>query len=160
MLLKFAVKDFLTEKKFKNLSRYTLDMYTRNLRMFSDYCLNQSVTLVTGVKRNHIKQFLYYCQEELGNVNSTINNKIRSLKAFFNYCEEEEIIEENPTKKIKQSKEVSRIEVPSDEEIKQLVKYWERQGYKYSHFHATRNRMLIIFFISTGARLGEANNLR
>ena len=46
MLLKYAVKDFLTEKKFKNLSKYTLDNYTRDLRMFSDYCLDQSVKKV------------------------------------------------------------------------------------------------------------------
>lgn len=104
-------------------------------------------------------EFLNECKDG-GNATSTINNKIRCYKAFFGYCYDEEIIEKNPTTKLKQSKEEIRIEVPTDREVQQLIKYWERKGYKYGEFLPTRNRMLIIFFISTGARLQEAKNLR
>jgi hypothetical protein len=35
------------------------------------------------------------------------------------------------------------------------MKFWERKGYKYGEFLPTRNRMLIIFFISTEASKWE-----
>lgn len=154
-----VIKDFILDRKFKNLSNYTIDNYSRNLRIFEEYCSTQNVYDIRDVKKGLIVEFLNHCKE-LGNIQSTVNNKIRTLKAMFNFAKDEEIIEYSPMFKIKQSKEITRIDVPSDQEVKQLVKYWERKGYKYGDFQATRNRMLIIFFISTGTRLQEAKNLR
>ncbi|ERN54298.1 tyrosine-type recombinase/integrase [Alkalihalophilus marmarensis] len=154
MLLKFAVEEFIKDRKFKNLTKYSIKMYTQNLNQFYDHCLSTNRIDVTKIKPLDVKGYLYKCQA-VGNKVTTINNKTRTLRAFFNFLEEEEIVFNNPMKKIKTGKEITRITVPSDDEIRQIIRYYEDTGYRVGDFLPTRNRFIMVVLISTGLRRRE-----
>lgn len=98
MLLKFAAKDFLDDREFKNVSPTTLDRYTRILAEFQDFCAKDEIVNVEDVSANIVKKYLTDCHKR-GNKSTTVNTKLRGLKAFFNYMVECEVITEkrNPT---------------------------------------------------------------
>lgn len=161
MLLKFAIQEFLDDRNYKNLSSYTLKMYRQNLGLFLDYCTLNNISNVEDIRPNVIKAYMLQCKEE-GNKPSTMNNKFRSIKVFFNYLVEEEIIEkkQHPATKIRSVKEDIRIEVLTDSQIRQMLNYFKRFNYRGNAFTAYRDRMIVIFLLSTGVRRGELINLK
>ncbi|MCP3738784.1 tyrosine-type recombinase/integrase [Rossellomorea sp. BNER] len=136
-------------------------MYKTNLTEFNEYCLSNQVLNVNDVKRTIVKSYLHYIREDKKNKISTTNNKIRSLKTFFNYLIEEEIISEseNPMKKVKQIKDDINIPIPTDEQIMKVIRYYERYTRK-NQFVGIRNRHLVITLISTGIRRSEIATLK
>lgn len=95
----------------------------------------------------------------------TVKRKIASLKAFYNYLEEEEIISYNPFRKIK-VKFKETITLPRiilREEIEKLLNYMYDclkknvlTGYKYQ----LRDIAVVEVLFATGARVYEISNIR
>jgi integrase/recombinase XerD len=137
-------------------------MYETNLKIFYEYCIHNEIINLNDITQSTMKKFFLVMKEENKNNVGTLNNKIRNLKAFFNYLVEEEMLDEkrNPMKKIKQVKQEVKIEVPTDAQVKQIIKYFERQAYRNGSFLGNRNRMMIIFLISTGVRRAEVVNIK
>lgn len=162
MLLKFAVKSFLDEKQFQNVSKRTLESYSYTLNDFHDFCVKQEIIDVTDVTPTVVKSFLLYCQKQRGNNITSINHKLRNIKCFFNFCQNEEFIfeKQNPTRKIKFSKEDIRIEIFSDSQIRQMLNYYARLKNRDKTFYAYRDYCEIYTLLGTGIRLGELINLK
>ncbi|MED0676310.1 tyrosine-type recombinase/integrase [Aneurinibacillus thermoaerophilus] len=161
MLLKFAAKDFLDDREFKNVSPTTLDRYTRILAEFQDFCAKDEIVNVEDVSANIVKKYLTDCHKR-GNKSTTVNTKLRGLKAFFNYMVECEVITEkrNPTTKIGYAKEEVKIEVFTDYHIQQMLGYYRRLKSRDKSFFAYRDYTIIVFLLGTGVRLGELCNLK
>lgn len=162
MVLKFAVKDFLEDREFSNLSSHTIKGYKRVLNSFNEFCANEAeVTSVNEITRSTIKGFLLYCKNELGNGPQTINTKIRILKVFINYLVDEGICEKDDRlfRNVKYTKVEERIQVFSDSQIMQMLRYFDRQS-RNKPYHAYRNKIIVITMLGTGIRLGEVCNLR
>ncbi len=162
MLLKFAIKDFKEDREYKNLSPRTIESYLSTLNEFQVFLSNQEIIGVDEVKSNLVKSYLLYCQKERGNNHTTTNSKLHTLKIFFNYLEEIEIIseKENPTKKLGYAKEDIKIEVFTDKHINQMLSYYRRIKYRDKSFYAYRDYSMIVFLLATGVRLGELCNIR
>lgn len=64
MLIKFAVKDFIADKKYKNHSAKTLDGYVSMLDMFQTYCSKREIISVHDVSAQTVKSFLMELQNE------------------------------------------------------------------------------------------------
>ncbi|MBM0064754.1 tyrosine-type recombinase/integrase [Alkalicoccobacillus gibsonii] len=160
MLIKYAIKEFLDDRSFKNLSFYTIKMYKQNLLQFELFCVsNLEIIDTEQITARSIKLYLLSFKEKNRKV-STINNKIRSIKAFFNYLKDEELIKSLPYDRLKQSKEITRIRVPTDEEVKKLVDYYVYKGYRNGDFLSSRNRLLILLVVGTGIRRRELVDIR
>ncbi len=95
----------------------------------------------------------------------TVKRKIASIKAYFNYLEEEEIIEDNPFRKIKVKFKETNIlpRIIPREEIEQLINCVYAQavnkgkgGYKYW----LRDIAVIETLFASGARVYEISNIR
>lgn len=118
MLFKFAIKDFLDDRKLKNLSPATIKSYENTLEHFHRYLTQNEKVNVEDVTQADIKGYLMYCREEGENRPTSLNHKIGNLKVFFNYMAEVEIIEINPMKKVHKLKTDVKIEAFTDYHIK------------------------------------------
>lgn len=130
--------------------------------------------------RIDLRQFFEYVQEDMPGKHKienyvtelhkkykqkTVKRKIASIKAYFNYLEEEEIIEDNPFRKIKVKFKETNIlpRIIPREEIEQLINCVYAQavnkgkgGYKYW----LRDIAVIETLFASGARVYEISNIR
>ncbi|MFX3637071.1 MAG: tyrosine-type recombinase/integrase [Candidatus Pristimantibacillus sp.] len=159
MLIKFAIKDFIADKKYKNLSIKTVEGYVSVLDMFQDYCTSNEIVSVHNLSAQTIKSFLMQLQ---GNNPTSRNNKLRILKNFFNWLQENEIISEkqNVCKKVSYAKEDIEIQPFSDYHIDQILGYLRRIKQRQQTYYAIREYTIIVFLLGTGVRLGELVSLK
>lgn len=160
MLHKFAIKEFLDDRELRNLSPHTLKSYRGILKIFESFCVSKGIFDTDEITSKVAKEFLIYCKHELKNNVATINSKNRALKVFFKYLVEEEIVEENPFKKLKFSKEEIIMDVLTDDQVRKVLEYFERGHFKGSNFALMRNRLVIVVLIATGLRREELVNLK
>ncbi|MGR5990362.1 tyrosine-type recombinase/integrase [Bacillus paranthracis] len=161
MLIKFAMRDFKEDKEFNNLAPRTIEVYMATLKEFQAWCADREAIDIADVREATIKSYLVYCQRTRGNNVVTRNTKLHHLKIFFNYLQNEEIIDEkdNPTRKMKLAKEDTKIEVFTDSHIKQMLRYYRRLKTRNKSFFAYRDHTIIVFLLGTGVRLGELVNM-
>lgn len=163
MLLKFAIKDFLDDREFKNLSKQTISGYRFTLEEFHDYCIQNEIVDVSDVTSSNIKSYLMHCQKERKNNPTSINHKLGNLKTFFNYLEKEVEIftsKNNPARRVLPIKTEIHIEVFTDQQIQQMLGYYRRLKYRDKSFFSYRDTAIIITLLGTGIRLGELINLK
>lgn len=162
MLLKFAVQDFKDDREFKNLSDQTIKTYMIQLRDFQAFCAEKGALNVEDVTASTTKSYFLHCMKLKKNNPVTVNTKIKNLKAFFNYMVESDIINEkrNPMSKIEKVKTDTKIEVFSDNQLKQMLNYYRRLKGREHSFYAYRDYTLILTLLGSGMRLGELCNLK
>ncbi|MFC0472467.1 tyrosine-type recombinase/integrase [Halalkalibacter kiskunsagensis] len=158
MLLKFAFQDFLDDRRFKNTTKTNIRNYQTLLGEFISYCIDNEVVNVEDINYSHIKQYLWVCQEK-GNQAGTINTKLMRIRAFLNYMVECEVIKNNPAHKVKRQKEDVRIDVFTDEQIRQMLSFYRRIKQREKSYFAYRDYMMIVLILGTGIRRGEIINL-
>jgi integrase/recombinase XerD len=159
LLLKFAFQDFIDDRKFKNTTKVNIQNYKVLLGEFVDYCHKNEVLNVEEIESNHVKKYLVFCQNK-GNSAGTINTKLQRIRAFLNYMVEESMVKENVAKKVKRQKEDVKINVFSDEQIRQMLGYYRGLRRREKSYFAYRGYMLILTFIGTGLRRTEIINLK
>lgn len=87
---------------------------------------------------------------------SYINGIIKTWRAWFRYCVEEEILESNPVLRIKWQKEGKTIiQTFSDDEVKRLL-----EAFPYGTYLDTRNNLIISLAFDTGARNTEICDIK
>jgi integrase/recombinase XerD len=160
LLIKFAIKDFLDDRKFSNLSKQSISSYENTLNDFHSFCIQREVTNIEDVTANITKSYLMSCQEK-GNKPASINHKLRNLKVFYKYCCNEEILSEkqNPTTKLNYQKEELKIICYTDYHITQMLNYYSRLHRRDKTYFAYRDYVIIITLLGTGIRLGELCNV-
>lgn len=159
MLLKFAYQDFLADRKFKNSSAANMQNYKTLLGGFINYCIENGTINVEDVTSAHVKRYLLDAQES-GNSAGTINTKLQRMNAFFNYLNEENIINHHPSNKVKRIKEDVRINVFNDEQVYQMLAYYRGLRRREKSYFAYRGYIMIVIFLGTGMRRGEVANLK
>ena len=153
-MIKDKVKPYLEYCKYrKELDEKTLKAYRIDLRQYFEY-FTEADPNKEGIERYITELHKTYKQK-------TIKRKIASIKAFYNYLEEEELIEENPFRKIrvkfKEAIVLPRI-IPRNE-IEQLLNYMyaiRKKGNK----QWLRDIAVIETFFATGARVYEISNIK
>lgn len=159
MLLKFAYEEFITDRKFKNTTAVNIKNFNQLLQPFVEYCVARGVLNVEQVAQSHIKDYLLMRQEN-GNKPNTINTKIMRIRAFYNFLVEENIVKENIAKKVKMQRADVKIDVFTDEHIRQMLAYYRGLRRKEQSYFSYRGYLLIITLLSTGIRRKEAIMLK
>lgn len=160
MLIKFAVQDFLDERQMMNVSQHTLRNYRSFFRGWLEWLRENNIQNMEEVSTITLRSYITYCRNELGNGTSTINNKIKNLKAFYNHLIENELIEHNPCLKLKKQQTDERIEVFNDFHVRTMLRYLRRIKRQDHEFTAFRNTVVIKILLGTGIRLGEMQGLK
>lgn len=141
----------------KELDMKTLKAYRIDLHQYFEYvCVDEP-------DKEKIEE--YVTQLHKNYKQKTVKRKIASIKAFYNFLEEAEIIDENPFRKIKvKFKEtVTLPRIIPREEIEQLLNYMYQclnENDKATHKYMLRDVAVIEVFFATGARVYEISNIR
>lgn len=159
MLLKFAFKDFLDDRKFKNTTQKNIRNYLTLLGEFVNYCTDHEVVNVEDITQSHVRDYLMSCQEK-GNQAGTINTKLLRIRAFLNYMVECEVIKNNPAQRVKFQRTDVKIDVFSDEQINQMLNFYRRVKRRENSYVAYRDYMIIVVVLGTGIRRGEIIELK
>jgi len=137
----------------KNLSDKTIKAYTSDLNQFFHYENN--------ILQPDICAFISYLNGQLKLKDTSIRRKIITLKNFYNYLFDNEIINSSPFRKLKfkfkQEKKLPKTLTVS--EISKMLKCFDINPANFSSFaqkEYIRDAALIDLLISTGIRIGEA----
>jgi len=141
----------------KELDGKTLKAYRIDLRQYFEYvCVDEP-------DKEKIEEYITHLHKSYKQ--KTVKRKIASIKAFYNYLEETEIIAESPFRKIKvKFKEtVTLPRIIPREEIEKLLNHMYQclnENDKVSHKHMLRDVAVIEVFFATGAIVYEISNIR
>ena len=137
----------------KNLSQKTLSAYTSDL--------NQFLNFENNILQPNICAFISHLNNTLKLKDTSIRRKIITLKNFYNYLIDMEIIETSPFKKLKfRFKQERKLpKTLTILEISKMLKCFDVDTSSLSSFaqrEYIRDAALIDLLISTGIRIGEA----
>ena len=141
----------------KELDRKTLKAYRIDLRQYFEYiCVDEP-------DKEKMEEYVTHLHKSYKQ--KTVKRKIASIKAFYNYLEETEIIAESPFRKIKvKFKEtVTLPRIIPREEIEKLLNHMYQclnENDKASRKFMLRDVAVIEVFFATGARVYEISNIR
>jgi integrase/recombinase XerD len=134
---------FIAGKQLEGLSSITLENYRLHLRIFADTVKKKVEDVTTADIRVYLGR---YQDQKI----STISTKLSVLKSFFGWLTAEEILQRDPTTRIKPPKKEKRLpKALSIEELEML-----REACRNS-----RQRALIEVLYATGCRLSEVQAL-
>lgn len=84
--------DYLSEEK--GASYNTKISYERDLRMLSDYLVEQGIEKLSDISETALNSYVLYL-ERMGKAPSTVSRYIASFKGFFEYCKKNGIVAED-----------------------------------------------------------------
>ncbi len=138
----------------KNLSDKTLTAYKSDLRQFFSYEQN--------ILYPDICSFISYLSSNLKLKDTSVRRKIITLKCFYSYLIDTEIIERSPFSKLKfRFKQEHKLpKTLSVKDVAKILNCFNEINYEaltvFAKFEYTRDSALIDLLISTGIRIGEA----
>jgi site-specific recombinase XerD len=142
------LKYFATSLKIANRSEGTIKRYleaARKLRIF----IGKDFADITSVD---IKYFIAIEQQNHTWKDTTIQNNIQYLRAFYSFLKREEMIEKNPMDKI--------VPVKLEQTIKKAFNSGEMELLRLACRSKTREAALIEFLYATGIRVSELIKLK
>src|SRR5690625_489571 len=149
---------FLSDLKFRNRSKYTIEYYQRELRKFMHTLEDQGInTRLRKLTEASITDgFIRYMYEEKEAAHTTISATLRAVKAYLNWAVDKQIISENPMTKIKIGNPKAReVETFTREQIKDLLSQPDPKL-----FIGLRDMTIMTLFLETGVRVRELCDIR
>jgi integrase/recombinase XerD len=139
------VKLFLATKKLDGMSLKTIKNYYMILRKLAEAIPKDVDKLTVMDLRVYLSQ-----RQKTGIKNSTLASIIWCLKSFFSWLNDESYVPKNPMSTIKATKTEKRVRKPLSQEELEILRIACK---------TTREKALVEFFYSTGARLDEVYKL-
>lgn len=133
------VNEFISARKLDGLVEGTLYQYKLELSKLAEFLKKPTLQATITDLRGYLSQFSEMAQR-------SINRKISTIKAFFQWLVQEEYLERNPTKKIKTPKEPETLPRNLSKEEIELLRW---------HPKSDRNQAIIELLVSSGMRIGE-----
>jgi site-specific recombinase XerD len=154
------IDNFLNYMKVEKIaSPSTIYGYRKEVGKFIDYINSVNITDINLISTSTIRQYFYYSKENRSLCQSSISKIIATIKSFFNYLEEEEIIIKNPARKIRVPKKIYRIpSVMSKYEIDLIIKSVDFAPLRCRK-NSTRDKLILSLLYYTGIRKSELLNL-
>jgi len=146
-------------KTEKMASPSTIYSYNKEVGKFIDYITLENITDINLISTRIVRQYFYYARGSRDLCQSSISKIIATIKSFFNYLEEEEIITKNPTRKIKVPKKICRIpSVMSKFEVDLIIRSVDFAPLRCRK-NNVRDKLVLSLLYYTGIRKSELLNL-
>lgn len=152
---KEAAEDYFLNCRIRGLAKETMSNKYFVLKSFLDYLGSIGIKDIEQIKRRDIQKYIEN-QLNKGLKARTINNRLKNIKVFFDYCEDEEFIKSNPFTRIKMLKEVTpQFQVFNDDEIQKMLGFYSSKSFKDIKY-----KTMLYVLTDTGIRASELRNLR
>ncbi|HWQ77432.1 MAG TPA: site-specific tyrosine recombinase, partial [Anaerovoracaceae bacterium] len=133
----------------KKMAQNSLEAYKRDVLEFSDLIRGKQNLSLNEASNTEVVAWLLKLKND-GKSAATVNRKVASLRAFYNYLTAQRIITSNPTVNIKSPKiERKGIEYLSVTEIENLLSLPDRS------LKGIRDRAILELLYATGIRVSE-----
>lgn len=137
-------------KKEKNLSKNTLDAYIRDVYKFKNYLSENEINEYTKTDKTIIIKYLMNLQKN-GNATSTISRNLASIRCFFQYLLNNNMIKEDPTLNLKSPKSEKRMpSILTKRELDILLSQPDTNTFKGS-----RDKAMLELLYATGIKVSE-----
>ncbi len=138
----------------KGLSSNTLDSYRRDLNKFILFLQKQKISHPGLVDREVLNNFLVFLKKE-GFATSTISRCTASIRSFFNFLLQEEIIKENPAMELVSPKIEKKLpRVLTTAEVNQLLSQPQN-----AENNGLRDKAMLELLYASGIRVSELVSL-
>lgn len=139
----------------KRYSDETTENYQIDLKQFNDYCIENNISDISKIEYDDLRKYLEYLYDK-NYSNKTISRHISSLKSFYKYMINHELIKKNPTELLSNPKAEFRL--PNYLNIEDLDKLIDTP--KKDTKVGRRDILIIEMFYATGIRLSELVNIK
>lgn len=135
-----------TEKK---TSQNTLEAYKRDVMQFAEFEASRGIADLRQTPGTEVVAFLLQLKND-GKSAATVNRKLASIRAFYNYLHQRKAISDNPTNNIKSPRiERKAIEYLTIEEVNRLLDVPDET------LIGKRDRGILELLYATGIRVSE-----
>ncbi len=155
MKISEILEQFIDEQKYRNNSPRTIEWYEENVTRFIEWLGNDEINALT--LENYKRYVIYLTTRTKRNgepyKSSSVNTYVRAIRGFYNYCIEENLIDDI-SRKLRATK-IRREEkqVLTDSEIKKLLENEKNTCID------ERNRCIMAVMLDSGLRRAEVVNL-
>ncbi len=133
----------------KKMAMNSLQAYKRDVLEFGEMIREKQNLSLSEASNTEVVAYLLKLKND-GKSAATVNRKVASLRAFYNYLTAQKIISDNPTTNIKSPKiERKSIEYLSIEEIENLL------GKTDQSMKGLRDKAILELLYATGIRVSE-----
>lgn len=151
-----TIYNYLDYLKYqKNYSSYTIENYHRDILEFFDY-LDKEALDYKSVVYSDLRFFLMYLKDEKKDKNSSIDRKLSSLRGFYQYLANENIVSSNVFSLLSGPKKEKKL--PRYFEYNELESLFEACDLNSSL--GQRDRLILEMLYATGVRVGELVSIK
>lgn len=137
-------------KNEKNLSNNTLDAYIRDVHKFKEYLFENKVNEYCKTDKTIIIRYLMNLHKS-GLATSTISRNLASVRCFFQYLVNKNLIKEDPTLNLKSPKAAKRLPaILTKEELDLLLAQPNTDSFK-----GARDKAMLELLYATGLKVSE-----
>lgn len=137
-------------KNEKKLTKNTLDAYVRDIYRFKEYLVENKITEYNETNKTLIITYLMSLQKS-GKATSTISRNLASIRCFFQYLLNNNMIKEDPTLNLKSPKSEKKLpSILTEEEITILLSQPNVNSFK-----GARDKAMLELLYATGLKVSE-----
>ena len=137
-----------------NYSILTIDNYQRDINAFFEYLNNFNIKYNAITKQDVINYLKFLDECKLSN--ATISRHLSSLRTFYNYLVNHNIIKTNPFNRVSNPKKEKKLPTYLyEDEIRNIL-----DNLSDEDIYKRRDRLIMELFYSTGMRLNELSNIK
>ena len=147
--------DFLTMLRVeRNVSNHTMDAYKRDINQYLMYLGDLDIKNLSDVKSTHIRDYIRVLSDG-GMAPASISRIISSIRTYYRFLSNENILDENPVLLINNPKLPKKLpDVLSEKEISLIINAIRESSQFYQ-----RDKAIIELLYSCGIRVTELCNL-
>lgn len=155
------VDDYLIEiAEVKRYSENTVRAYETDLRYFIDFCSERKIEDIKNISQRVIKSY-FMIMSELGLEKTSIGRKMSSLRKFFQFALQNDIISISPTARLLNPKIKRRLpEVFSKDDYQKMFASMERIYQTDDKFDIHLTKALLELLYGCSLRISEACGLK
>jgi site-specific recombinase XerD len=158
----------------RRLSPQTLRFYRMCLDGLLDFAARDRWPAPAELTRDHLRDFKHYLDTEThrwdGNGRrpttaqaspGTVRHYLNVAKIFFNWCQDEDYLEDSPAQRFRlPSPDSKDVEPYRDDEVNAMLATCDQEMLRGNRFFGVRNKAIISVFIDTGLRLNELSEMK